>query len=533
MTGHEARAAGVGGEVVALRLVAAMSPHRPQAHPRPRGRRGHDRARARHRQGPQGRAQRAHLARHRPSQQDGEHADRRRARPTAASTAPCTGSRARWWPTWSRASRTASRSAGDPGRRLPRRAQGQEPRAGARLLAPGLDRGARGHRVRGARSRRGSSSGASTSSWSARSPPTSASSVRRSPTRARASATRASTSPGRSGSAHERRSRKPQQRLRRRRRVRAKVTGTAERPRISVFRSNRGISAQLIDDSAGPTRSPPVSWTEADLRGLAPMEQADDAGQAASPSARKAAGVETAVFDRGGYQLPRPRQGARRGSPRGRARRLALQRALARAWPSIDTVSPAGLDLQERVVEINRVAKVVKGGRRFSFTALVVVGDEKDVVGVGYGKANEVPVAIQKGVEHAKKNLFRVPKHGQTITHQMTGVFGSGRVFLKPASPRYRRHRRRRRARGARARRHPRHPHQEPRHPEPDQPRQGDRRRPRGAAHAARRSPRCAGCRSTRSSASARSREQRRDDRRRRPPADVAADAARRGRRRR
>jgi small subunit ribosomal protein S5 len=99
------------------------------------------------------------------------------------------------------------------------------------------------------------------------------------------------------------------------------------------------------------------------------------------------------------------------------------------------SVSPAGLDLQERVVEINRVAKVVKGGRRFSFTALVVVGDEKDVVGVGYGKAREVPLAIQKGVEQAKKNLFRVPKHNSTITHQATGIFGSGRVLLKPASP--------------------------------------------------------------------------------------------------
>jgi small subunit ribosomal protein S5 len=103
--------------------------------------------------------------------------------------------------------------------------------------------------------------------------------------------------------------------------------------------------------------------------------------------------------------------------------------------PTIDrTVSAAGLDLQERVVEINRVAKVVKGGRRFSFTALVVVGDEVDRVGVGYGKAREVPLAITKAVEDAKKNLFTIPKHGSTITHEVLGRFDAARVLLRPAS---------------------------------------------------------------------------------------------------
>ena len=192
------------------------------------------------------------------------------------------------------------------------------------------------------------------------------------------------------------------------RRLRHHLNGTAATPRLAVFRSNKHMYAQIIDDTVGKTLVS-ASTLQKDVK--AQLENTDDVAAAAylgTVIGKKAleAGIESVVFDRGGYIY----------------------------HGKVNLIDASQLEVEDKVVSIKRVTKVVKGGRNFRFTALVVVGDGNGHVGAGLGKAAEIPEAIRKGKEDAMKKLVTVARdENNSITHDFVGKYGSAEMLLKRA----------------------------------------------------------------------------------------------------
>ena len=207
-------------------------------------------------------------------------------------------------------------------------------------------------------------------------------------------------------------------------RIRKSVNGTAERPRLSVFRSNKQIYAQVINDLTGNTLA---SASSLGMEKMPKKEQAEKVGELVAARAQ-AAGITSVVFDRNGYlyhgRVKELAEGARKGG-------LNFSTIMAMNKVKVNS----DVELKDRLVAINRVTKVTKGGRTFTFAAIVVVGDGKGVIGWGLGKAGEVTAAIAKGVESAKKNLVKVTLLNGTIPHEVERSFGGAQVLMKPAAP--------------------------------------------------------------------------------------------------
>ena len=221
---------------------------------------------------------------------------------------------------------------------------------------------------------------------------------------------------------------KNEQRLKRHKRVRKNLAGTPEKPRLVVFRSNKNISAQIIDDVSGTTLCS-ASTVEKALREEIPYGGNKEAAKKVGAELAKRAlekGIEVVALTEADSFITEELRNLQTAHVKAdlNSRRDQMR----------NTIDASKLDLTETIVNIRRVAKTVKGGRNMRFSVTVVVGDGNGHVGVGLGKAIEIPEAVRKATEDAKKNLISVPTVGTTIPHRQLGIFGAGKVLLMPAA---------------------------------------------------------------------------------------------------